>query len=434
MWAGAVVAATDPRASSPFLGSIVLAACALPGVLASNAWAEEAPVDGVIAFKLSHYQDSQTGSYGGNTAAAAAGVSHALSAGPVAASGSNYATISSASSGGGGGGGNGGTPSAEVNRIKVQTPSLYALVPINRHWAAEGSLTVDDVSGASPQYYTDMRSAAHFVDRRKAGDAKLTYYADRQSYALGVAKSSESDFFSSAISAEARFANADQNTTWNVGLGITHDRIDPTTHIVSNETRRTNELQVGVTQMLGSQDLLQATFTLSRANGYNNDPYKLNDARPRDHNADILQLRWNHWLGGSALKVGYRLFKDSYSILAHTLDMALAVPFEHGLTVTPGLRYYTQNAASFYANPNASTYPGPAGTPAYFSADQRLAAFGAFAMNLKVSAEMAPTWMIDGKVELYRQRSSWRFAGQSGSPGLNPLNSSTWQVGVNHGF
>ena len=262
---------------------------------------------------------------------------------------------------------------------------------------------------------------------------KVTHYGERQAYSLGVAHSTESDFVSNALSAEARLASDDQNTTWNLGLGLTSDRINPTTHIVNNETRHTTEVQGGVTQVLSARDLVQATYTLSRARGYMNDPYKFDDARPDARNANIVQLRWNHWLGGSALKTGYRLYKDSYSVTAHTFDLALASPFGQNFTVTTALRYYTQSAASFYADPHASTYPSPVGNPRYFSADQRLAAYGAVSGSVKIEMRLAPTWTMDGKFETYHQRSNLHL-GQGGSPGLNPLYATIWQWGLSHSF
>ena len=273
-------------------GGIVLAACALPGVMPASARAEEAPEQGLIAFKLSGYQDSQSGSGGipggggGQNGEGWAG--RKTSAQGLGQAGSRpWATISGASGGGGGGGGG----ENDIQRIHISTPSVYTLVPINRQWAAEGSLTVDDVSGASPQYYTDMGGAQHMNDQRKAADVKLTHYGERQSYAFGLARSVETDYFSNALSAEARLASDDQNTVWNIGLGLTSDRINPRTQIVSNEHKRTRELQFGVTQALSAGDLVQASFTLSRAQGYLNDPYKLNDARPTEHNAEIVPDR-----------------------------------------------------------------------------------------------------------------------------------------------
>lgn len=424
--------ATERKNTSPLLGSIVLAACALPGVmLGTAARAEDAPTEGVIAFKYSGYQDSQTGHYGGMTNSNSGGAQSEN--GRATAMKQGWATVSSASGGGGIGGLFGGGSGNEISRIAVKSPSMYALVPINSHWAVEGTLTLDDISGASPKYYSDMRTAAQMVDHRKAGDAKLSYYAGRQTYALGASKSTESDFFSNALSAEARFASEDQNTTWNIGLGVTQDRIDPTTHIVRNQTRHTNEFQLGITQALSAQDLLQVTATLSRASGYMNDPYKLADARPNERNASIVQFRMNHWLDGAALKTGYRYYQDSYGILAHTFDLGLAIPMGSHWVATPALRYYTQSAARFYVDPPANSYPGPTGNPTYFSADQRLASFGAVTTGMKLAWEVAPKWTVDGKMEWYRQRSNWRLASQ-GSPGINPFNAIIWQMGLSHNF
>jgi len=427
------VAATEPKSMSPLLGSIVAAACALPGVMPTQAWAEDAPELGVISFKLSGYRDAQLGQGGRpGTAGAASERASALSA-KLIGDGQSLSTISRASGGGFGGLGGGGENSFE--RIHVTSPSVYALVPLGRQWAAEGSLTVDDVSGASPAYYTDMKGASNMVDRRKAGDLKLTHYAGRQTYALGLSHSKESDYLSNAVSAEARFSSEDQNTTFNVGLGLTRDTIDPTTKIVSNEKKRTTEAQFGITQALSPIDLVQASFTFSRANGYLNDPYKLNDDRPRNRNAEVLQLRWNHWFGGSALKLAYRLYHDSFSVLAHTIDLGLAIPFSPTFTITPAFRYYTQSAANFYADPSAlaAVYPGPVGTPAYFSADQRLSAFGAITGGMKAEWRVASDWTLDAKFDFYQQKSSYRLIGH-GSPGLNTLNAGMWQLGLSHSF
>ncbi|MBU6258344.1 MAG: DUF3570 domain-containing protein [Burkholderiales bacterium] len=425
------MAATEERARGALLGSIVLAACALPGVLPGAAWAEDAPTDGLLSIKMTQYQDSQTGLYGGNTNAVVAGAGGGLDTRRILARGSGLATISSASSGGGGGGGGGG-PSNTIDRMRILTPSVYALVPINRHWAANGALTVDDVSGASPRYYSDMRSAAQIVDRRVAEDAKLHYYGARQGYSLGLAHSSEHDFLSDAISADATLASDNQDTTWNAGLALTQDVINPVTHIVRDQKRHTVELQLGVTQALDATDLVQAEWTTTRDSGYLNDPYKFDDVRPNRRTANVLQLHWNHWTGDSALKFGYRYYRDSYGVQAHTVDLAWVMPVLEHVDVTPALRYYTQTAASFYADPPAVHYPNPVGTPTYFSADQRLAAFGALSWSLKIAWRMSPAWTVDGKVELYHQRSNWALG--SGSPQINPFDATTVQLGLSRVF
>ncbi|NDY93497.1 DUF3570 domain-containing protein [Ideonella livida] len=429
------MAATDLRAASAdalrppaaparaLLGGLVLAACALPGVMPQSAQAEEAPEQAVVSFKLSGYDEWQPTVDGASSEEARA-ARNGRSARTRA-----LATTSGASGGGGLGLGSGDT------RMSIVSPSVHALLPLGRHWAAEGSLTVDEVSGASPKYYADMSGASHMEDRRTAGDLKLTRYFERQSLSLGLARSREADYLSQALSLEGRLASEDQNTTLNLGLGLTHDDIAPRNGKVAPTTKRTREFQIGVTQALNPRDIVQASLTLSRAKGYLNDPYKLYDERPDHRNATIVQLRWNHWLGQSTLKLGYRLYRDSYDLRAHTWEAAWVLPLGERWTLTPDLRYYTQNAARFYydANPDSALYPAPAAGATVYSSDQRLAAWGALTVGTKLSWQFAKDWTADAKASLYEQRAAWRLGGE-GSPGLQPLTALFWQFGLSHAF
>jgi hypothetical protein len=109
-------------------------------------------------------------------------------------------------------------------------------------------------------------------------------------------------------------------------------------------------------------------------------------------------------------------------------EWAQALPY--GFTVTPGLRYYTLSAADFYRNPPFPTgyVPGE-----YYTADTRLSAFGAFTGSLKVAKSFADGWSADLRVDLYRQRASWRLGGD-GSPGLETFSARWIQAGVSRTF
>ena len=142
----------------------------------------------------------------------------------------------------------------------------------------------DDVSGASPRYYTDVTGASRMHDDRKAGDLRLTRYFERSTLSVGASHSDEHDYVSNALSLAGTVASEDHNTTWNWGVGAAHDRINPVNDLVDNETRRTTEWLLGITQALTPQDIVQANLTLTRGRGYFSDPYKLFDARPRQRN------------------------------------------------------------------------------------------------------------------------------------------------------
>ncbi|MES2888251.1 MAG: DUF3570 domain-containing protein [Pseudomonadota bacterium] len=378
----------------PVFGSLVMAALALPGVmLASPAQAQTAPEYGTIGFKYLHYQDEQPG----------------------------------------------------LKRIKVSSPSVYVLAPLGKQWSIEGSGVVDDVSGASPRWHSSVSGASRMEDYRKAGDVKVTHYTGHASYSLGAAFSDEDDYRSKAVSAGASLFSADRNTTYNIGLGLARDRIDATDGgflgTALNKKKNTHELLLGVTQALSRVDLAQFNVTYSNGKGFYSDPYKAFDERPGRREQVALLGRWNHHFegDGSTLRTSYRFYHDSFKINAHTLGLEWAKPVAGGLTLSPLLRYYSQSAAYFYGDAlaNPATLPVPAGyvlgNPPLYSADHRLAAFGALTYGLKAEYKVGADWKIDAKVEQYEQRSNWRMSG-SGSPGLADFSATMVQLGVSRRF
>jgi hypothetical protein len=293
----------------------------------------------------------------------------------------------------------------------------------------------DDVSGATPRYYSDVSGASRspgMEDKRTAGDLKVTRYFERGALALGTAHSSENDYKSSALSLEGRIATADNNTTFNIGIAGTRDRIDPVNEVVIDERKTTSELTLGVTQALSPRDIAQLSLTYSVGRGYFNDPYKLYDHRPRERDASIGMLRWNHHFESvsGTLRTSYRYYSDTFGIRSNTLETAWVQPVSELFSVTPSFRYYTQNAASFYYDPvlDTAVYPGPVGTPEFSSADQRLSAFGGITLGLKLELHFG-NWTTDLKLERYQQRSDWRLGGK-GSPGIDTFDATIVQWGL----
>jgi Protein of unknown function (DUF3570) len=388
------VAATDDKAASRTLGTITLLALTLPGVMAAHA--EEPPTQGQVSVKYLHYQDGQDNR-------------------------TKYPFYD-------------GSEGKSLDRIAVNSPSVAVSLPLGR-WGLDMSGLVDQVSGATPRYYSDVSGATKspgMKDERKAGDVKVTRYLDRGAVAVGAAYSTENDYRSTALSLEGRVSSDDNNTTWNVGLAGTFDRIDPVNGKVVDEHKRVAEATIGVTQALSPRDLAQLSITYSAGRGYFSDPYKLYDQRPRLRNASIAMLRWNHQFEGldATLRSSYRYYGDTFGIRAHTVEAEWVQELGSMFALTPSLRYYTQRAASFYYDPVAdvNVYPAPLGSPEYSSADQRLSAFGALTAGLKFQMRLG-TWSTDLKVERYEQRANWR-AGGKGSPDIDPFHANIYQLGV----
>lgn len=372
------------------VGLFTAAALLLPGVMPAfiptTARAETAPTEGIIALKVLSYRDWQ----------------------------------------------------ADLDRIRVTSPSLYVLAPINGQWSVEGALTHDNVSGASPRWHMNVSGASRMQDRRTAADVKLVRYFGRAAVGVRFAYSDENDYRSNALAVDARMNSEDNNTTWNIGLGAVYDSINPVNHLVVNEHKRTAELIVGVTQAVTPVDVVQLNFTYSAGRGYFSDPYKLADQRPRIRNQGAMLARWNHHFedDGSTLRSSYRLYGDTFGVSAHTATVEWVKPLGERFSVTPSLRYHTQSAAKFYFDPVYDPEigePFPVGSPTHFSPDTRLSAFGALTVGVKLGWKFADKWAADVKIERYQQRSNWRFGG-GGSPGLSPFYAQFWQVGLSRTF
>ena len=362
-------------------GAILLAALALPGV----AQAENAPEQGSISIKYLDYQESQS----------------------------------------------------NLKRVGVHSPALDLLVPIAGQWALRGSVVSDAVSGASPRYHTAVSGASHFKEKRTGVDVSLTRYLARASVTVALGSSDENDYDSRFGSVQATFASDDNNTTWQLGAGLALDRIDPVNLAVKDERKRTVDLMAGVTQVLTARDIVQAVLTHVRGRGYFSHPYKYVDSRPRERDQDSVLLRWNHYLAasGATSRLSYRYTNDSYAIRSHTLAGEYVQPLG-SWTLTPSLRLYTQSAASFYFDPVYDQRFGAPFPPNYvfgaardMTADQRMSAFGAATLGIKLARQIGKNTTLDFKWEEYRQRSSWRQFG-SGSPGLVPFEARSLQVGL----
>jgi hypothetical protein len=326
--------------------------------------------------------------------------------------------------------------------LVVNSPSVYALMPIGNAWSVEGSAVYDSISGATPRSHTT--SAATMSDQRAAGDVRVTRYFRRAALGVGFAYSTENDYESMALSSDLRLSTDDNNTTFTIGVGYANDKIKVNTEHPLSQTqlptdangdqiaqhKRTPDFMIGITQVLSPSDIVQANWTYAAGRGYFTDPYKFADNRPSKRNQSALLVRWNHHFTpvDGTLRLSYRYYSDTFSVSASTIGAEWVQPLG-AFTLTPELRYHTQNAARFYVDPvNGAPVP-PTDPTLYYSTDYRLSAFGGITAGLRAAWQINKDWSIDGKATYYEQRADWRLSGK-GSPGLDPFRAAWYQLGI----
>lgn len=324
-------------------------------------------------------------------------------------------------------------------RITVHGYAADVLAPLNDRWVLEAYGVIDAISGASPAYYTAPASLVDLTDRRRAVDARVSHYAHRQKFTVGLAESRESDYVSHSTSLLYGGSSDNQNTTWTLGLSATRDRIDPVNRRVSGQRKRVNEVLMGITQVLTPVDIVQLQVTHGNGSGYFSDPYKLFDLRPDTKRQTAVLLRWNHRFEplDATLRTGLRGYRDSFGIRSTTLSADWAQQLPQGWTITPSLRVYAQTPARFFAPPDTTEPDRPNLPPGYrfgqslISMDQRLAGLGAVTAGIKVEKRLPSNASVYFKLEHYEQRTGWDWMGGGGSA-LRDFKARTLQVGYTH--
>jgi hypothetical protein len=306
--------------------------------------------------------------------------------------------------------------------MQVDADYLTVGFPVNDKSDLQLSLEYESMSGASPIFTApgsgnkviQVNSGASITDERYAG--ALRYRHDMGGGVLSVTPSisDENDYTSYAVTTEYQWSINDKNTTFALGAGYADDTVEPTDQDLEKD-RDSASLFGGITQVLDSKSLIQTNVSFVHDSGYLTDPYKLalvedaiiQESRPDDRNKGVLLVRYIRHIGDdAAAHLSYRFYGDDWSMSAHTVEGTWHQEFSNGWMVSPGIRYYTQHKADFYA-PFFNHTPGNGN----YSSDYRLASFGSVMAGVKVEKNFSKSTKVDLRAEYYTRRGDLKFSG-----------------------
>lgn len=294
------------------------------------------------------------------------------------------------------------------NRVQATEPSVRVQKDFGDQRIFTGKLTVDSLTGASPngatsasvpQTFTsasgnntyttpagELPLDTEFKDTRVALSANWQQpVAQNLTLNVGGNLSKEYDYMSAGASASLAKDFNQKNTTLSAGLSFEFDQIDPVggapkplTSMFSQQkdggdNKTVTDVLLGLTQVLNRHAVLQLNYSASLMSGYQSDPYKVLSAvdasgnlltEPTVPNRGVYlfesrpdsRTRHSIYSGlkygfdrGDVLETSYRFTSDDWGIQSHTLDAKYRYHFaDQRYYVEPHLRYYSQNAADFY--------------------------------------------------------------------------------------
>jgi len=222
---------------------------------------------------------------------------------------------------------------------------------------------VDTVSGASVDV---VSGASEYKEQRTQHSVTADYLHGKTTYSGGYISSKENDY-----DAKTGFLSVSQDmfgdlTNISFGYTVGKDTVGQRGNPTFSEPVTRRNWQVGLSQVLTRNLLLGANFETSESEGFLNNPYRkvryLDAGEVRGYgtqferyphtrtgNAGSVELKyylpWRAAIDGS-----YRLYSDTWGILAHTGRLTYTQPAFRRWTFEGRARYYTQNHADFYSD------------------------------------------------------------------------------------
>jgi hypothetical protein len=342
---------------------------------------------------------------------------------------------------------------AEDNdRIQAVEPVISGRKDLGDEEAVSFKLVIDSLSGSSATGAVPSANVQTFTTASGNGtyavapnetpldpefkDTRVAYSMNwekpidrnnRRNYGFNVSK--EYDFTSISANALWQHDANQKNTTYSYGLNVEFDEIDPVggindplTSMVdqnkgsSSDSRNIIDLLFGVTQVIDRSSLFQINLSLSEADGYMTDPYKLVSVvdatgepidqlfenRPDSRSRQSLYGKYKKTLGNDdVFTASYRYMTDDWGIDSNTFDFAYRFKFNQGYFLQPRLRLYDQTAADFYAYFLVGD-PVPE-VPNDVSADYRLGEMEATTVGIKFGREYDRQHSWSVRLEQYEQ-------------------------------
>jgi len=268
-----------------------------------------------------------------------------------------------------------------------------------------------------------------FKDTRAAYSMNWEKPLDRNTRRnLGFNVSGEYDFTSLGVNAQWQFDRNQKNTTFTTGINLELDDIDPVggapepltdmtaqDKMSGSESRDIVDLLFGVTQVIDKSSLFQVNLSLSEADGYMTDPYKLVsivdsssgepgshifENRPDSRSRQSLFGKYKKMFANKDIfTTSYRFMTDDWGVDSHTFDFTYRFKLNEGYFIQPHLRWYQQSEVDFYRY----FLRDDEALPEFVSADYRLGEMDATTVGVKFGREFDDRHVWSARLEQYVQ-------------------------------
>lgn len=254
---------------------------------------------------------------------------------------------------------------SDTDHVTVVAPSLAGTMELGDRTTLTArtaadfvtAASVDLVTAASPRGFSEVRTEADAGANLRLGDGSFLNG--------GYSVSHEPDFLTHTLSAGAARDVLDRQATVTVGYSYSHSSIGRTNDSSFQRTRDMHQADLGWSHVLSPASVVDLSYGVSLVAGYQANAYRyvrLYEPDAVTHATAVPErtpdLRLRHSVSARLRSrltravyglVDYRLYADSWGMLAHTLRARASVSFAgDAWTVALEGRGYVQGGADFY--------------------------------------------------------------------------------------
>jgi hypothetical protein len=286
--------------------------------------------------------------------------------------------------------------------------SATARAKITENFALEANYFVDKVSGAS----IDVLSQASTIkDERKQKSGTIEYLRDKTTYTASYISSVERDYISETASISLSQDMFGDLTTVTLGFADTKNKVgenngtanDPKVAWLGHALTRA--YSGGVSQIITKNFIAGVNLQVITDAGYLANPYRsiryldttakgyslASQTYPNTHTSTAVQVQGKYYLPyRAAVTALYRYYNDTWGVVGNTYEIDYTHPIRNKWIFEGRVRYYKQNAATFYRdlfdfNPQQN----------FEARDQNLAALDNITVGAKVTYAFLPEgWSV----------------------------------------